>query len=573
MKRTHVLAVVMLRLAVQDVAQAADTHVHFVLGREDVGPKAIVAELLDPGHTGLGKALSYLMWREVRAAVGDQTGTDVLLLQDAAEEGLVERLRAGRHEAAVEIAQMYRAPMILWGEVQRRGAGDRARVRVQTFLTLNPEVPNADIALGLLIEQAQHATRFQAELPRTRFNFARVSKRQAELFTRRLVTLTAATLHVQPRGSAPVALQVPAGTSFEAFDMQGSWFAIRRPHGSLAYIEGHQVKVLPPRVEVTHERLELRAGPGAAYESKKQVETRGAVELLDTAYRFGHGLWYRLQVDDAEGWVASLALQPRLLFPVEHFMIGLVYYRERRFEDAYLALDRFLHSPGVKASNVNLAVAHQLQGASRLMFQAPFRFETSTDIEGFSKAVDLTPFDPAAYNLRALARFGSTRRLEGAFADLKHALDLDPLNYRARTFVRTLVDVAARGAFGLPRLDWLETFLHVERIREAPYMRMSQTASAIGPSGAGEGVLMTVENHTKSGLNVYFYGKAARTVAVQAGQSAAVDLAAGEYAIAVEFAPDRQGKMPQIRPMYGEQAYAPQTHYVLKFYVQWLSGS
>ena len=36
--------------------------------------KSVVAEFLDPGDTGLGKSLSYLLWRETLTAISDQAG-------------------------------------------------------------------------------------------------------------------------------------------------------------------------------------------------------------------------------------------------------------------------------------------------------------------------------------------------------------------------------------------------------------------------------------------------------------------------------------------------------------------
>jgi hypothetical protein len=228
-----------------------------------------------------------------------------------------------------------------------------------------------------------------------------------------------------------------------------------------------------------------------------------------------------------------------------------------------------MNTPDAKPRSVNLAVAHQLQGASRLSFHTPFDAVESKDLSTFSKAIELTPFDPAAYTLRALARFGATRQLEGVFADLKQSLDLDPEHVQARAFINTLVEVAESGAFDLPDLEWLAAFIHLERIRLGPHQLLQTNARAIGPQTTEASSVMILENQTATALRLYLVGPVSRIVELSQGQSKALDLAEGKYAVAAEFSPDAQDKPPRVRPMYSIQTYEPQTHYTLKFYVQW----
>lgn len=43
--------------------------------------KATVAEFLDPGDTGLGKSLGYLLWRETLTAISDQRGAGLIVAE------------------------------------------------------------------------------------------------------------------------------------------------------------------------------------------------------------------------------------------------------------------------------------------------------------------------------------------------------------------------------------------------------------------------------------------------------------------------------------------------------------
>ena len=568
MTRLHVGVVMLLGVALPSTVYAANASFSFELPNEDVGPKVVVTEFLDPDETGLGKVLSYLVWHELLTAIG-RTPTDVIFVPAAAMEGGLDQLKATRHRAALEVAQRYHASLALWGEVNMRGQGPQARLLVQTFATLNPDVRDGNLALGLAVSHAGGTGRFQAALPRTRFDFARVSMRRSDLFARRFVTLTAAPLREAPHASAAMISEAPAGTVLEATDVQDNWFVVRHSGGAPTYIEGRYIQVLPQRVAAAQRDAQLREGPGLMYESMAQVNLQGEFSVLDRQDRFGQGMWYRLQVGDRAGWVQGDLLQPRFILPVEHFIAGLSEYRGQRFESTHRELTQFMNTPDVKLKSVNLAVAYQLQGASRLSFQTPLGAVESKDLSAFSKAIDLTPFDPAAYNLRALARFGATRQLEDVLADLKQALDLDPENVQARAFVNTLVEVAESGAIALPDLEWLAAFVHLERIRLGPHQLLQTNARAIGPHTDGDGSVMTIENQTATALRLYLVGPVSRIVELSQGQSKDIDLDEGKYALAAEFSPDAQDKPPRVRPMYSLQTYDPQTRYALKFHVQW----
>jgi tetratricopeptide (TPR) repeat protein len=352
-------------------------------------------------------------------------------------------------------------------------------------------------------------------------------------------------------------------------NVQGTWFAVRGAGGASTYVAGGDVQVLPRRVEAAQRDVQLREGPGLTYPSQAQVDLQGDFAVLDRQYQFGQGIWYRLQVGDRMGCVQGDWLQPRWLLPVEHFMAGLTDYRGWRFESAHREFTQFINTPNVVIKSVNLAVAYQLQGASRLSFQVPLGAVESPDLSAFSKAIDLTPYDPAAYNLRALARFGATRRLDDVLADLKHALDLEPENVQARAFTKTLVEGGESGAIDLPDLEWLAAFIHLERIRLGPHQRLPTNATALGPRADGNGSVMTLENRTATALRLYLVGPVSRIVELPQGQSQAIDLAEGKYALAAEFSPDAEDAPLRVRPMYSVQTYAPQTRYALKFYVQW----
>jgi len=516
MNRVRLLGVCLLLLGVQGVAYPSNVHFNFAIADKRSDTDVLIAEFFDPGGTGVGKSLSYLVWRELLTAIGNQTGKSVILLNPA-EETLLEELKQGRHEVALELAQKYRASMVLWGDVKVRTSGAGSRVNVSSFLTLNPDAYSRDLLLTMKVESEKKEYQFRENISKTRFNFKRFDVRAEEVFARQLITRIPAILREQPAAAAPVAQRLPAGIVLKANDMHGTWFEVRMPEGSVAYIAGNEVSV----------------GPRLA--GQLQTQTDG---------------------------------QSRFTMPVEHFVEGLSYYPSRRFEDAYRAFHQFIHWPGVNPNNDNLASAYRWQGAS-LMFKDPSRFDEVRDLEAFSQAVALSPYDPSAYNIRALARFGMTHQLDGVLEDLGKALTIDNKNTAARDMLFTLAEVGKSDALELPDLEWVSAVAGIERTLRTTYVKLPSEIEAPTSDPNIEGARLNVENYTAYPLNLNFVGVVTRRVEVDAGDAQDIDLVAGEYELAVGFSQALQGREPRVRPMYGIQTYKPNMAYMLKFYLNW----
>ena len=91
MNRVYMLGVCLLLLGVQGVAYSSNVYFNFAIADKRGDTDVLIAEFLDPGDTGIGKSLSYLVWRELLTAIGNQTGKSVILLNPA-EETLLEEL-------------------------------------------------------------------------------------------------------------------------------------------------------------------------------------------------------------------------------------------------------------------------------------------------------------------------------------------------------------------------------------------------------------------------------------------------------------------------------------------------
>ena len=383
--------------------------------------KGLVAEFLDPADTGLGKSLGYLLWREVLTAISDQAGAGVILARPPGTVRLTDLLKNNYHQAALEIAEQQKARMLLWGAVN--AAGDS--VYLSSYLTLIPELIGADLALNLNIE----GTDFSAANPRTRFNFAPVTTTRDALFRRVVVTRTDVRPRRQPRNDAPRTAVIDQGTALQALDMDGPWFKVKLPDGGRGYVNQSEVAVPPLRITADG-AVNVRAGPGTDHARQYRIATGQSFDVLDMRYRRGHGTWYRIERNGVPGWVASWIVRPQYSIPAVLFMAGLYRYQSDNYPEAVRSFELFLRSTETTESNVNRAVSYQMLGAAQLAdkrFEGPRDFDSKTYLAPFNEAVKLTPYDPAAYNLRVLGQLASWS-VPAAIQDLQMSLKLDRFN-------------------------------------------------------------------------------------------------------------------------------------------------
>lgn len=387
---------------------------------EHVKVKGLVAEFLDPGDTGLGKSLGYLLWREVLTAISDQAGTGVILAHPPGEQRLTDLLKRDYHQAALDIARQQNARMLLWAAVET--AGDQ--VYLSSYLTLIPEFIGADLALSLNIA----GTDLQAANPRTRFNFATVTMSRDELFHRRIVTRVNTRLRSEPRTGAAGGPAIAQGTALTALDMRGSWFEVALPGGQRGYVNQEQVDV-PPRQITADGTVRVHAGPGTDHGVVNRISAGQSFSVLDMRYRRGHGTWYRIERDGVSGWVAAWVVRPHYTLPAVMFMAALYRYQSGNYEETVRSMQRFLRSTAGTGANVNRAAAYELLGAAQLAGKPleGARPLGKTYLVPFDEAVALTPYDPAAHNLRALSRMAGWS-LPTAIDDLERSLRLDRFN-------------------------------------------------------------------------------------------------------------------------------------------------
>ena len=393
--------------------------------------KALVTEFLDPGDSGLGKSVGYLVWREILTAISDQAGAGVILARAPGDQRLTDLLEQAYHDAAVRIAREQSASMAVWGAV----SATDDNINVSTYLSLLPEA--AGLALKLRLSgMPPLPAGLEAEIARTNFNFPPVEISRAGLFARKLVARKEATVRAAADASSKGMAKVLAGKTLDAINMDKGWFEVRLAGGKTGYVDNSFVDVPPRTVEASRVATALQASPGGR--RVRTVTLDGAYRVLDMRYVAKKGLWYEVEVGEGRGWVPATAVRPRFSLPVVHFVAGLYRYQFKRYEDARREFAQYVAAPGSRADNASLATAYQLLGASTLMTKETVFQADPAALNHFSKAVEATPYDPAAYSLRALSTLAVRQELGGALADLEQALRLDSDDAASARIARTL---------------------------------------------------------------------------------------------------------------------------------------
>jgi hypothetical protein len=427
---------------------------NFKPGEETSGPrvlehvelKSLIAEFADPLNTktGLGKSLGFLVWGEVLAAISDQAGAGVIIAHAPGDETVGNLLEKDYHDAAIKIARYQEAPMLLWGMVSEINGS----VIIDTAFTLLPEVGDALLKVKIVPASAGGGNLrddeiLQALIPRSRFSFAWEETTRKELFQRPIVTMGTAVLRSKPSKEAREVTRVQLNTGLQAEDMEKGWYRIRRSDGSIAFVSAAKIRVPPREVQADRTNVNLRARPDKhAPAVKEGVRLKGTYQVLDARY-LASGIWYRLKVGDSEGWIAGWLVQPRFSLPAVHFMAGLYRYMAKRYSDAEQEFSQFLSLAGPDTRNTVRATALQLLAASRMLKSgAIWHGGRDEIIEPLAQAQRLTPYDPASYNLQALAYLGAEESRALAFDALDKALALDNSDLIANSLLRTLKRIA-----------------------------------------------------------------------------------------------------------------------------------
>lgn len=410
--------------------------------------KAVVAEFLDPDKTELGKEIGYLIWREILTAISDQKGAGVIIAHPPGNQRLVDMIQQSYHQAALQIAESQKARMAVWGLVSELDG----RFALDSYLSLVGEVVREELALRLNWAASPGAkpndTGLSARITRTRFNFPRVWRTREQLFVRPLLVQVDTPIRDQPsKETGKLLARARANESLQSEGMRGEWFRVKTRGGVAGYINAWDVYV-PPRQVSALGKEPVLARPASGAQAIGATAPAASYPVRGSTYIDKVGLWYQIETPAGTGWVRAFRMRTQFSLPVVHFAAGLYRYQLGRYDDAAREFEQFTRMDGVKEDPASLSTAYQLLGASQLMGVSKSR----KSVTGFQlhdralrEAISITPYDPGAYALRAVATLAARQSVSEALPDLQKALQYDPSNRDSRITLDRLKALSVTG--------------------------------------------------------------------------------------------------------------------------------
>jgi tetratricopeptide (TPR) repeat protein len=348
------------------------------------------------------------------------------------------------HDAAELIARQLGVQMSIWGVVLEDGQD----LYLQSFLTLHVDESTAWTSLSV---GRTSGPPLAAAIGQQRLNLAPHRASRRALFARSWMTRCALSagcpggveLRAGPSNDASVVARVPEGTALQGQDMVRQWLKVEHPRGGEAYINLYHLEMFPDRVAFANRRgVNLRSAVGTDAAPLGKVDLDGDYAVLGAARAARAEPWYLIAAAGHEGWVAGRLVERRsYLFPVVHLIAGLFRYARGDFDRAVRELEAFL-AGAEEEDNVTRAVARQFLAASRIAGRGGLGSGLEVALGDLDRAVNLTPFDPAAYRLRAVVRLGSGSNLEASLADLDEALSLDRNDAGSRRLLGEILSVS-----------------------------------------------------------------------------------------------------------------------------------
>jgi hypothetical protein len=399
--------------------------------------KLVVVEFLDPKKTGLGKAIAALLFKDIFSAVLDQAGAAIVYAPAPASQRPAETAERDLHRAALRIGAEQQGRLVLWGSIEPVGDA----LILNTALTMLSAGEDPELVVQLTVTR-QPVQDVAAEFPWTRFDLPPISIRRAELFNRLgVVGASGMALRAAPEASAAVLRSARPGEILQVRDMLDEWFVIS-DGGRQVYVDAKPRQDLATGVQLLPRRIAGSADDALHGDSTERSAVLGRLDpqrvyaVLNRRVIDGQA-WYHIDAGGRRGWVMQARVAGLQDLAVTNLAVAALRYVFGNPGATDRELRRFLLRPETERTNVNTAGALQMLGVTLLRRGDLDAQGQSMALSLLDRAIEETPYDPAAYNLRAIARLG----LQGGLAavdDLDAALALDPLNGRTRILAAAL---------------------------------------------------------------------------------------------------------------------------------------
>lgn len=399
--------------------------------------KALIVEFRDPEGSELGRDIALVLWREVLNAISDQKGAGVIVARRPKDRPIIDMEKGEYHEAAIRIAESQRTWAAVWGNVSKV----KDKLFIESYLSLLPRAVQIKPLIQIYV-RGHSIPELSVPMLRSLFSFKLAVIDFDGFFKRTLVTRKKVELHGEPDENASIVANIASGQAVQMLSMKKSWLKLRDKNGVSGYVrmvEDSPVNIPPSKIKGRGNRIRLRTSPDTSHSDNiyATINLTGEYTVLDQQYISGEGSWIKIDYKSEPVWVASWLVDSVYSMPMVELVAGLLRYQVNNYERAAQHFQRYIELSKNNERNVNLAAAHQLLGAA-LMKKG--HAGAGKARKSFQAAAIITPFDPNAYVIQALASIRGDIR--NVLPQLNKALSLDKSNALARSLTNVLSDVS-----------------------------------------------------------------------------------------------------------------------------------
>lgn len=405
--------------------------------REDTASfsnRADVVQFIDETETALGEAVSLIAWRELFGSIQDlpSSGTKLLTIDD--DPDLQKKIVDLYKYDVARIAEEQRADFVVWGVVREI---EQCCV-LWTYLAVSDDRvgPALEVHVGIGPDERY---RLSARLPKKQFNFTPLMIDPGSIGERRwFVRRDGANVFSKPDSGAERIEVLPKKTFFDSQGIVGKWVRFEGgPNEGQRFVEPWSLDLLPSQAILRNGVV--RQEPDYASSSTSVGGRDLPARVVGQEYVGASDVkWYRVDVEGRTGWVPAEGVVANQTLPVGYLLAAMLRYQGGDYELAIDEVDQFM-SDGRERDNAILAFANELRAAAATMAAQSAGRHLDDARAWIDEAVRLTPYDPAAYRLSALAYAASGGDWRRVMQDLESALRLDRRSEETRAIIEGLI--------------------------------------------------------------------------------------------------------------------------------------
>jgi outer membrane protein assembly factor BamB len=392
-----------------------------------------------PFSGGYPDSFATVLYSQISAAIGTEGDRKLDLLSDSDVQRAGDRLGRGFHDAAMQIALEHGANIGLWGSI----ASDNKELGITVQLTL---VQTGALGSLKLVSSAD-AGGLDVAVPDNRISFVMSVVDRAAVVPRIAMARRESTMRSEPSGSSGTSVgATKAGGALYVLDVKAGWIKVRTETGREAYLPASDVDLAPRTIEITQGTGVARTDPAGPEPLAPLLIKPGTYSVEGMRRVPDGGLWYSVQAGD-KIWLPATSVHARFSVPAVHFIAGLYSLHAHHFQDAVHSFEQFIEESAADETIVTLSIAQRLRGIAGLGSRPWGRGRNVPELLApFEAAADLTPYDPAALTLLALARLATGGASDAAVGDISRAIKLDRQDAVANQLLSQLSAASSPGS-------------------------------------------------------------------------------------------------------------------------------